>query len=158
MAGMMKPMDTQFDGSKSLYGIDLEAARHKFSNHDAASIVLHGVEEWLFADHESCLVMVELQAIVQLSQALRGRSRWRLETALSRQRQSCHREPSGCRMESPVLSEVRLASAGTSRSGLLESHSWKLRGCCSGIYAGVDPEVPLLKAVAVQRRRSQSFL
>src|SRR5580658_1826155 len=64
MAGMMKPMDTQLDSSKSLYGIDLEAARHKFSNHDAASILLHGVEEWLFADHESCLVVVELQTIV----------------------------------------------------------------------------------------------
>src|ERR1700733_9590911 len=64
MAGMMKPMDTQFDSSKSLYGIDLETARHKLSNHDAASIVLHGLEEWLFANRESCLIVVELQAIV----------------------------------------------------------------------------------------------
>jgi hypothetical protein len=64
MAGMMKSMDTQFDSSEFLYGIDLEAARHKFSNHDAAGIVLDGGEEWLFADHESCLVVVELQAVV----------------------------------------------------------------------------------------------
>src|SRR5580700_4432708 len=64
MAGVVEAVNADLDGAVVLQWIDLERTGYERSLRLAADVAFDCVEERLFADGEACLVVVELEVVV----------------------------------------------------------------------------------------------
>ena len=63
LVGMMEAMNSDFDRSVSLQGIDLKGILEQGALYFAADVLFDGREKRRFPNHESCLVVIELEVI-----------------------------------------------------------------------------------------------